>query len=154
MSTHVVRKPGIIGVSPPQAAPTNPEVHNLLEETRSEDSDNEVPETKNQYFEFTNGYHIMRLIRVIFFVQVLGLLIDNPATRLSILFDTFCRGISFYSLHFHSRPFLDIIYIIQLFYETVKNLIFSQNIPSTPGNIDVSSPDVPTSVNRRLNINP
>lgn len=132
MSTHAVRKAGT------NDSAFNHQVHDLLDDTKSEDDDDDVPETKNQYFEFSNGYHIMRVIKLIFIIQVIGLVLDNPSIKLAILFDTFCRGISLYSLKFQSRPFLDIIYLIQYFLDRLRKFLVSQEIPVSPSSIEVS----------------
>ena len=141
MSTHIVRKQGIADSA------FNHQVHNLLEDnTKDDESDDDVPEMKNQYFEFSNGYHIMRVIRLIFVIQIIGLLLDNPSIQIPTLFDTFCRGISFYSIHFMSRPFLDIIYVIQSFFSMLRDFLLSQKIPINPTSIVIEG--------RRLNVNP
>lgn len=122
------------------------QIHNVVDEVPSEDSDNEIPETKYQYFEFSNGYFVMRVIRMIFVIQVIGMMIEHPSIGMAVMFETFCRGISMYSLQFHFRPFLDIIYVIQLFLEKIKEFLLSQKIPLNPTSVEI--------VMRRLNVNP
>jgi Ran GTPase-activating protein (RanGAP) involved in mRNA processing and transport len=122
------------------------QIHNVVDEVPSEDSDNEIPETKYQYFEFSNGYFVMRVIRMIFVIQVIGMMIEHPSIGMAVMFETFCRGIAMYSLQFHFRPFLDIIYVIQLFLEKIKEFLLSQKIPLNPTSVEI--------VMRRLNVNP
>lgn len=123
------------------------EIHNpAIDEVPSDDSDDEVPETKYQYFEFSNGYYVMRIIRLIFIIQVIGLVIDHPSIGIAVMFDTFCRGIAKYSLEFHFRPFLDIIYAVQYFLDKIKEFFLNQDIPINPTSIEI--------VARRLNVNP
>jgi len=126
----------------------NHKVHDLLAETNEEsDSDDEVPQTKNQYFEFSNSYHVMRLIRLILFLQTLSILIDDPGTRLSLLFHAFCKGVLFYSIRLHSRVFIDALYVLQYFWRGVVTLVERQHLPTTPSSIEFSG-------FRRLNTNP
>ena len=140
-SAHIVRKAGVHDTA------FNHEIHNPVDEVPSEDSDDEVPETKYQYFEFSNGYYVMRIIRLILVIQVIALIIDHPSLRMAVMFDTFCRGIAKYSLQFHFRPFLDVIYIIEFFYEQIKKFLLSQNIPLHPTSVEIV-------MRRRLNVNP
>jgi hypothetical protein len=122
------------------------QLHDMMDDHASDDSDNEIPETKNQYFEFSNSYHIMRSIKLIFFVQIIALIVDNPSIQLSIFVDVCCKGILSYSIHFYSRPFLDILYVVQFFWNEIVQLIQSQHLPAAPTGVAVSS--------RRLNTNP
>jgi hypothetical protein len=144
-STHLQRK-----AATTDTAFTH-QIHNLLDEKddlgdEHDDKDNEIPETKNQYFEFSNSYHIMRFIRLILIIQIIGIIIDNPAIQLSLFFNICCKGILTYSLHFYSRPFLDILYVIQYFWQELTDLIESQDLPATPSGIEVSG-------RRKLNTN-
>lgn len=141
-SVHVYRKDAIDDTA------FNHKVHDLLADNyHSDDSDDEVPETKNQHFEFSNSYHIMRTIRLILFVQTLGVLIDNPGIQLSLLFNACCKGILYYSTRLHSRIFIDAVYIVQYFWQNLVSVIQSQHLPSTPSGIEISGM-------RRLNTNP
>ena len=124
----------------------NHQLYDILDDKVSDDSDDEVPETKNQYFEFSNSYHIMRSIRLILFIQIIAIIVDNPAIQLSLFFDICCKAVLRYSIHFYSRPFLDVLYVIQFFWQEILQLINSQNLPSTPSSVEISS--------RRLNSNP
>lgn len=72
-------------------------------------------ERKQQKFEFTEGFCVFRLIRTVLYIQVIAVIIDNPTIVLPVAFKVFCRTICYYSLHFYSRPFMDIIYILQKF---------------------------------------
>lgn len=139
-SVHLQRKAGTVDTA------FTHQLYDLMDDKGSDNSDDEVPETKNQYFEFSNSYHIMRSIKLIFFIQIIAILVDNPAIKLSIFVDICCKGFLYYSIHFYSRPFLDILYIIQYFWQHLVQLIQSQNLPSTPSGVEVSG--------RRLNTNP
>lgn len=139
-SVHLQRKAGTVDTA------FNHQLYDILDDKASDDSDDEVPETKNQYFEFSNSYHIMRAIRLILFIQIIAVIVDNPSIQLSLFFDVCCKAVLSYSIHFYSRPFLDILYIIQYFWHQIVQLIKSQNLPSTPTGVEISS--------RRLNANP
>ncbi|RYH21327.1 hypothetical protein EON65_20940 [archaeon] len=141
-SVHVVRKAGVIDSA------FNHQVYDALDDIPDHDSDDEAPETKDQYFEFSDAYGIMRLIRCIIYVQIVALILDNPALRISHMLDICCRGVLYYSIHFYSRPFLDVIYIVQLFGDGIAKFFISQNAPKTPDNVEVTPPG------RRLNVNP
>lgn len=137
-SAHVIRKTGYADTA------FTHKVHDFLNESHDDDSEDDAPETKDQYFEFSDAYGIMRLVRLIIFVQIVGLVLDHPSMRISHLFDIFCRGVLYYSMHFYSRPFIDAIYVLQLFWATIYKLIASIQWPS---GVLVTSP-------RRLNVNP
>lgn len=68
----------------------------------------------------------MRLIRMLIIVQVIGILIDSSSFTLSAVFKISCRGLLFYSIRFYSRPFLDIIYILQYFFATIAAFFNNQ----------------------------
>lgn len=148
-STHVVRKQGISDTAFNHQL--HDELNDEIDNTISSD-DEDAPETKNQYFEFSNSYYVMRFIKVIFLVQVISLLLDHPEIKIPIFFDVFCRGILTYSREFYSRPFLDFIYIIQYFWHNLLVLAQQQDVPTTPSNVEVDTPNSP--VRRQLNINP
>lgn len=123
-------------------------LHDILHEELSDnESDDEIPETKNQYFEFSNSYYVMRFIKLILFIQVLGIMIDHPSLQIAVLFNIFCRGILFYSIRFYSRPFLDALYILQYFWHEITESIKSQKLPATP-EVEIIGPA------RLLNENP
>ncbi len=143
-SAHVVRKAGIADTA------FNHKIYNVLDDDHSsDDSDDESPETKNQNFEFSDSYGVMRFIKLVLFIQVIGIMLDNPSTQYSVVFRIVCRGIIYYSMQFYSRPFIDLIYIIQYFLESIIAFVQKQQIPATPssGNIEVD-------YRRRLNVNP
>ena len=73
-------------------------------------------------FEFTNSSHMLRLIRVVVYLQYIAVLSNNPYIRLPIIFDTMCRGFLDYLLHWYSRPFLDLAYVTQFIFESPKVL--------------------------------
>jgi hypothetical protein len=139
MSVHLVRR-----AATNDTAFTH-KIEEVLNDGDSSDSDNEAPETKNQYFEFSNSYFVIRFIKMVFVVQVLSLVIDHPQLKLTVLFDMCCRGILYYSIRFCSRPFLDILYVLQYFWHQMLAAIQSQNVSSTP-TVHVTA--------RRLNHNP
>lgn len=124
----------------------NHQLYDILNDKASDDSDNEIPETKNQYFEFSNSYHIMRSIKLILFLQIISVIIDNPAIQLSLFFEICCKAVLDYAIRFYSRPFLDILYLIQYFWQSIILLVNSQHLPATPSGVQVTS--------RRLNTNP
>lgn len=135
-STHVVRKAGLADSA------FNHKLYDVLDDDHSsDDSDNERSATKNQNFEFSDGYGVMRFIKLILFIQVIGLMLDNPSVQYSIIFRIVCRGVVFYSTQFYSRPFIDLLYLIQYFLVEIVNFVRSQKIPTTPssGNIEVIS---------------
>jgi hypothetical protein len=138
-SVHLQRKQAIADTA------FNHELHDVLNDVASDDSDDESPELKNVNFEFTNSYHIMRLIRMILFIQTIAIAIDNPSIQLALYFDICCKGVLSYSLHFYSRPFLDILYVIQYFWHEITLVTNYAQTPKTPSNIEVG---------RRLNVNP
>ena len=99
--------------------------HNFAEEGEFdidlEDEDTELIMNDNK-FEFTESYHIMRFIRMLLILQVLGMMIENPAMKVSTLFTIVSRFPLFYSIRFYSRPFLDLIYAVQYFASTLNDL--------------------------------
>lgn len=139
-SVHLQRKAGTVDTA------FTHQLYDMMDDKGDNDSDDEVPETKNQHFEFSNSYHIMRSIKLIFFIQIIAILVDNPAIKLSVFFDVCCKGFLYYSIHFYSRPFLDILYVIQYFWQHIEQLIRSQHLPATPSGVAVGG--------RRLNTNP
>lgn len=68
----------------------------------------------------------MRLIRMLFVVQVIALLVDNPSISLPEVFKISCSGVLFYSLRFYSRPFFDIIYLVQYFLNSIVSFSSQQ----------------------------
>lgn len=141
MSTHVVRKAVVS-----DSAFTH-QIHDFMDDTYDDyESDDEVPETKNQNFEFSDGYGIMRIIRLVIVVQIISIALENPTLEMSVLVRITVRGVLFYAIRFYSRPFLDILYLIQYFLESIINFAVSQNVPSDPTKIEISG--------RRLNTNP
>ncbi len=142
-SAHVVRKPGIAETA------FNHKIYDILDDDHtSDDEDNEKSETKNQNFEFSDSYGVMRLIKLILFIQIIGIMLDHPSATYSAMFRIICRGVIFYSMEFYSRPFIDLLYLLQYFLLAIIKFVQSQNIPATPsdGNINIES--------RRLNVNP
>ena len=92
MSTHVVRKAVV------SDSAFDHQIHDLMDDTYSEgESDDEIPETKNQNFEFSDGYGIMRVIRLILVIQIISIALENPSVQMAVLFRITVRGILFYS---------------------------------------------------------
>jgi hypothetical protein len=141
MSTHVVRKAVV------SDSAFDHQVHDFMDDTYDEeDTDDEVPETKNQHFEFSDGYGVMRIIRAVMVVQIISVALENPSLEMSALVRITVRGVLFYAIRFYSRPFIDVLYLIQYFLEAIINFVVSQDVPSDPSNIVVSM--------RRLTTNP
>lgn len=142
-SVHLMRKPVLAGNRSIKANRTNNNGTESLEdllmnEDYSDDSDNEVPDLKSQYFEFTDGYNIMRLIRLLMVVQIIAIVIDDPGIHLAVLFNICCRGILLYSLKFFSRPFIDTVYIVQYFWNAMKKTALHQHTPAVPKQIVIT----------------
>ena len=90
----------------------------------SDDEGTKSVATTNHTFEFTNNVGIVRFIRLFFILQTLAIMIDNPEIRIPVLFRMFCRGPLFYVIRFYSRPFIDVVYIIEQY------LLQKINIPT------------------------
>ena len=75
----------------------------------------DIPKMKDPLFEFSDGYGVMRTIRLILFIQIIAICLDNPSTQYSILYRISCRGVLFYAIRFYSRPFIDVLYLIQVY---------------------------------------
>lgn len=141
-STHVVRKAVVHDTA------FDHQFHDFLDDTYDEDdTDDEVPETKSQNFEFSDGYGVMRMIRVVIVVQIISIALENPSLEMSSMVRIAVRGVLFYAIRFYSRPFIDLLYLIQYFLEAIINLVITQHVPADPGSIDIS-------FRRRLNTNP
>ena len=125
MSTHVVRKAVV------SDSAFDHQIHDFMDDTYSDDeTDDEVPVTKNQNFEFSDGYGIMRVIRLIIVVQIISIALDNPSVEMAVLFRITVRGVLFYAIRFYSRPFIDIIYLLQYFLLEIKNFFLRQKVPA------------------------
>ena len=112
------------------------------EHTVSSDSDDNPAELKKRNFEFTSNVATMKLVRAFVFIQVIALIFDHPSVRLPPLFRSVCKGLFFYSIHFYSRPFLDLVYIINYFIVALRRYI-AANLPSTPNGLPPISYDMP-----------
>jgi hypothetical protein len=99
------------------------------DDTFSIDEDTKTLVTKFENFEFTDNLGVMRVVRMIITLQILGLIIDNPSIQIPLLFRVFCRGPLFYAIHFYSRPFIDAVYLVQLFFAQIASDIQS-SVPS------------------------
>lgn len=139
-STHVIRKAVV------SDSAFDHQIHDFMDDDHSsDDSDNEKPETKNQNFEFSNGYGVMRTMRMIIVVQVIGIALENPSLEMSVVFRIACRGVLFYAIRFYSRPFIDLLYVVQYFYDAIVRAISNLH---TPKNLTFEI------AMRRLNTNP
>ncbi len=139
-STHVVRKAVVSDTA------FDHQVHDFMDDDHSsDDSDNEAPETKNQNFEFSDGYGVMRMIRLVIVVQIISIAMEDPSQEMSILFRIAVRGPLFYSIRFYSRPFIDLLYLIQFFFVAVINFV-SEHSSESNSDIEIDG--------RRLNTNP
>lgn len=142
LSAHVVRKAVVSDTA------FDHQLHDAMDDDHSsDDSDNEAPETKNQNFEFSNGYGVMRIIRLIIVVQIISIALDNPSEQIAVLFRITVRGVLFYSIRFYSRPFIDLLYLIQYFLEAIISAV-NTYVPRDPSKIHVEG------FFRRLNTNP
>ena len=81
----------------------------------ADDSDEEEDEEPADHtFEFTTNLNVFRFLRMIVTLQVLGVMIDNDDIPVPVFFRIVCRGPLFYAIRFYSRPFMDLIYAIQV----------------------------------------
>jgi hypothetical protein len=142
MSTHVVRKAVV------SDSAFDHELHDFMDDTYDDyESEDEVPETKNQNFEFSDGYGVMRVMRLVIVVQIISIALENPSAEMAVLFRITVRGVLFYAIRFYSRPFIDLLYLLQYFLEAIINFFLSQHVPADPTNIEVTN-------RRKLNTNP
>ena len=130
-----------VGVEP-SFRDQNEKLEDQIDQEEQEDdvSEDEVsvlsdfkPELKSRNFEFTDNSGIMRVLRVVLFLQIIAIVLDSPSMRVPTFFSVFCTKIFFYVLHFYSRPFLDICYVIQNAWNWIYNNI-SANLKSVPTN--------------------
>jgi hypothetical protein len=114
----------------------------------------EIHEGKARNFEFTNNKSVMRVFRVIIFLQMIGFICDNPAVQFPPLFDVLCRTPLFYLIRFYSYPFVDLVYLIQRIWKRAIHFLMSlatlqppstPNTPQQPG-----AGDSPNPTSRRL----
>ena len=71
-------------------------------------------QTGDHTFEFTNNVAVMRFIRMFLSLQIVAVMIDNTYVELPVLFRIFSRDVLFYVIRFYSRPFIDVIYFMEL----------------------------------------
>lgn len=116
-----------------------------------DEEDGQEPEKMSENFEFSNSYGVMRIIKLMLFLQTIAIVIDNPSFEMSILFRIVCRGFLFYSIRFYSRPFIDLIYVIETFLSAIVNGIHYLNKQSPGGNV---FDNIQVSGARRLETNP
>lgn len=102
-----------------------------LHDEISEDSnstatvDDEIPEGKHRNFEFTNNISLMRVVRACLFFQVVALICDNPDVQFPPLFNVLCRSPLYYAIRFYSRPFVDVVYLIQMSGLQMYHMVFN-----------------------------
>lgn len=113
------------------------------EPTVSSDSDDAPSESKKRNFEFTSNVATMKLVRAFVFLQVIALILDHPSARLPPLFRSVCKGLFYYTIRFYSRPFLDLIYIINYFIVAAQRYV-RENLPSTPNGLPPINYDIPS----------
>ena len=107
------------------------EVHDMDEEDDlTVTSQGTAPTRKENNFEFTQGQSVMRLARLWITLQVMALVLDNPSTQLPIVFRIMCRGVLHYAGRFHTRPFVDLVYVFQWFLLQIKP--YTDQIPAQP----------------------
>ena len=92
-------------------------------------------------FEFTDNLAVMRLARMIIFLQFLSIMIDNPSTQLPVRFRIVNRGPLYYVGHFYSRIIIDFVYGFQLLVGRLNALAAS--LPARPSRISVEQPQAP-----------
>ena len=143
-SVHMVRKQVVADTA------FNHQIHDFMDDDHSsDDSDDELPETKNQNFEFSNGYGVMRMIRLMLVIQIISIALENPSLKMGVLFRISCRGVLFYAIRFYSRPFIDLLYLIQFFLNEIIKLVTAAHVPSAP-----NSSNTQITTRRILNTNP
>jgi len=101
--------------------------------------DEYVPKAKDRNFEFTDSLAVMRLSRVVIFLQILSLVIDNPSMQLPIVFRILNRGPLFYVNRFYSRIVIDLVYAAQFLGNIFKH--GAKGLPAEPTGLEVESPD-------------
>lgn len=115
-------------------------IHDYDDDDRSDEDgdDSQKAEIRSTNFEFTNNYNLMRLLKLFLWLEVMGLILDNPEYELSVLFELFNKGVLYYVLHFYSRPFIDLIYIIQTFIASLVQFIYSQTATKAPDDVELT----------------
>lgn len=111
----------------------------------SEPDDGQAPKGKDKNFEFTDSLSIMRLSRMIIFLQVMSLIIDNPSVQLPIIFRILNRGVLYYAGHFYSRIIIDFVYGFQLLIDVLNQSM--KGLPAQPTGIEVETPTTPEAPN-------
>ena len=83
-------------------------------------------------FEFTNGFFMMRLIRTIVYLQVIAIAIANPSIQLPPTFTMVFDQFFLYLQKWYSRPFLDIVILVQYWSSTLQeyfDLLAQSRVP-------------------------
>lgn len=93
------------------------------------------PSRKESHFEFTNSQSVMQIARLWITLQVMALVCDNSSTQLPIVFRIMCRGALYYAGRFHTRPFVDFVYVLQWF-----SAEYLSGVPAQPSAIEVEDP--------------
>ena len=148
-STRVMTKNVVDGISVEMAKEKKFKLREAVDEDKLSDKESEVEseddehvEVRNKNFEFTNNLSMMRVVRVFMFYQFIALVIDNPAVTLPPIFALFCKTPLYYTIHFYSRPFVTIVYMLQNSGVRLYNLIvryFPTDKKGLP-NMDSNSP--------------
>jgi hypothetical protein len=86
-----------------------------------EQEDEHVKEAKRNTFEFTDNISMNRLLRMLLFIQILGVIVDHPKLRTPPLFNLLCMPGLYYSIRFYSQPFLDVVFVLQTFISSIIN---------------------------------
>lgn len=102
-------------------------------------SDSNSPQQKSKNFEFTNNLYVMRLVRMLLCVEVLGVVVDTPSFYFPNLFKILCRPLLYYSIRFYSYPIVDVAYLIQYYLDLLKETIQTQLVNRARGGIEVTA---------------
>jgi hypothetical protein len=119
----------------------DPSIYNESDDDNDDEIDNDnTKQDLTNSFEFSDSYNVMRFMKLIFYLQIMAIIMDNPSFQIPVLFRILCRGILIYASNFYSRPFLDVIYIVKKFFVAIVKAI--NDVPT----IEISNP-------RKLNSN-
>lgn len=66
----------------------------------------------------TDAATVLRIARLIFFLQTLAVIYDHPTVQLPPFCYTFLKGPLYYTTHFYSKPFVDVLFAIRSFYSS------------------------------------
>jgi hypothetical protein len=112
----------------------------IYQDSDVESDNGDAPVITDAKFEFTDSYKLFRLLKMLLFMQVLALIIDNPAVKIATLFDIISKGLLYYSLRFYSRPFIDLVSLVQYLIGVVAGLAGGQQSDkNAPDRIEITS---------------